>query len=130
MQPGVLLPQSRSQHCPWGSPGGSFGLWVLPSRGICRQWLCVHTQHSLGRLAWSSALIASTVCKGGRDELYYIRDDTNVTIASICSSEIACVKCLLKHQGTSACPVLPALPLLGPVHGGRGAGTAQHQWPG
>ncbi|KAF2984850.1 hypothetical protein EK904_003094 [Melospiza melodia maxima] len=24
MQPGVLLPQSRSRHC---SPGGSFGLW-------------------------------------------------------------------------------------------------------
>lgn len=38
-----------------------------------------------GRLAWSSALIASTVCKGGRDEVDYVRDDTNVTIASICS---------------------------------------------
>lgn len=86
-------------------------LWALgcaQQRHLQTMALCSHST-ARGRLAWSSALIASAVCKGGRGELYTIRDDTNVTIASICSWEIACVECLVKHQGTLLCPVLPAL---------------------
>lgn len=89
MQPGVLLPPSRSRDCTWGSPGGSFGPWVLTMGGICKQWLRVLLHSSArGRLAWSSALIASAMCKGGRDEVCYVTDDTNVNIASICSWEL------------------------------------------
>lgn len=87
MQPGVLLPQSRSWHCTRGSPGGlSLGPWALTIGGICEQWLHVLLHKAQPGGGWpGAALIASTVCKGGRDEVYYVRDDTNVTIASIWS---------------------------------------------
>lgn len=61
----------------WGrQEDESFGPWGVTVGGSCKRWLRVGV-HSP---AWSSALIASKVCKGGRDE---VRDDTSVTIASV-----------------------------------------------
>lgn len=68
-------------------------LWALGSdhgRHLQTMASCCVAQLSLGEagLAWSSALIASAVCKGGRGEVCYVSDDTNVSIASICSWEL------------------------------------------
>lgn len=79
---------------------------------------CCVAQLSLGEagLAWSSALIASAVCKGGRGEVCYVSDDTNVSIASICSWELlvssvsrstkarGCARCFLPLSLVGSCP--------------------------